>query len=355
MKRLLAALAAVSVLSLALGALPGPAGVFLPFAQDIARAKELSTRIATPTPKPVFPDAGGEAPLSADEFFPVTDPPVIPSLLFEAVPFHVTATPKPVIPDDSSWDVHESVTDPPVTDDSPDADDNDGGEEDPGGVPDEEGGVPPNDDGSPDSSDGDWGRPPHDEGDDDSRGPDRQYVITPEPDRGTEPPPATHNPESGGQYLTSEGPLFLSFRRDLTDRWYMFTPMDLSVDAEYRFPLIGSSRQVVGEARVRVASGLAIVNYYLTNGVRLDEEDEFFTFFPDIRSVRTVDPLELQDVKLEFGIPYGVATWLDSDPRVLLYINCPVSYSTGLSGLEAFSFDDPEYLQRVIELVKLMD
>lgn len=48
---------------------------------------------------------------------------------------------------------------------------------------------------------------------------------------------------------------------------------------------------------------------------------------PDIRSVKTVKPSQLSKVRLKFGVPYSVASWLNSDPRVLLYINCPVSYN----------------------------
>lgn len=177
-------------------------------------------------------------------------------------------------------------------------------------------------------------------------------------DRRTDSPTSkpTNKPRSGGgKYMTSEGPLFLSFRQDLTDEYYMFTPMDLSLDNEYHFPLIGSTSQVVGEAKVTVMSGLAIVKYYLVNGVSVDEKDEFFTFFPDIRSVTTVKPSQLSEVRLKFGVPYSVASWLNSDPRVLLYINCPVSYNAKSNALEDFSFEDPEYIRRVVELVRLMD
>lgn len=171
----------------------------------------------------------------------------------------------------------------------------------------------------------------------------------------TTPKPTNRQSSGGGKYLTSEGPLFLSFRRNLTDEYYMFTPMDLSVDGEYRFPLVGSTSQVVGEAKIKVISGLTIVTYSLIDGVKLNERDEFFTFFPDIRSVETVKPSQLKDVKLEFGVPYSVTSWLDSDSSVLLYINCPISYSSNLNGLEPFSFEDPAYLKRMVELVMLMD
>lgn len=177
--------------------------------------------------------------------------------------------------------------------------------------------------------------------------------LSPEPDKPTKKP--ENKPSSGKQYMTSEGPLFLSFRADLTDELYMFTPMDLAMDGEYRFPLIGSSLQVIGEAKVEVKSGMAIVTYLTVNGVKVDEKNEFFTFFPDIRGVSSVKPSQLQQVKLRFGIPYSVAGWLNSDSKVLLYINCPVSYKTDLKGLAPFAFEDPAYIQRVIEALALMD
>ena len=63
----------------------------------------------------------------------------------------------------------------------------------------------------------------------------------------------------------------------------------------------------MGEAKVTVMSGLAIVKYYLANGVSVDEKDEFFTFFPDIRSVTTVKSSQLGEVRLKFGVPCSVA------------------------------------------------
>lgn len=111
----------------------------------------------------------------------------------------------------------------------------------------------------------------------------------------------------------------------------------------------------MGEAKVNVMSGMAIVKYYLANGVSVNEKEEFFTFFPDIRSVITVKPSQMSEDRLKFGVPYSVASWLNSDSKVLLYINCPVSYNAKSNALEDFSFEDPEYIKRVVELVQLMD
>lgn len=269
MKRPLAALAAAVLLLLCFAAQTGNASAI-----DIGPVKMYKI-----TPKPVFPDGGGEAVPEVDEFFP---------------------DPTGGIPDNQSWEMHERVTATPkpvITDG--------GGEENV-----------------------------------------ERQTATPTPK-----PRST----GGGQYMTSEGPLFLSFRAKLTDKLYMFTPMDLSIDGEYRFPLVGSSLQVVGEATVMVQNGMTIVTYQVINGVQVNEKEEFFTFFPDILSVPSVERSKLQDVKLKFGFPYSVPNWLNSDPKALLYINCPISYKTSLKGLSPFSFEDPAYIKRVIAFVLLMD
>ena len=171
----------------------------------------------------------------------------------------------------------------------------------------------------------------------------------------TPPPTITKKPGTGGQLMNNEGPLFLSFLPDLTEKLLMFTPMDLTKDFEYRFPLIAKTSQVVGEAKVAVKSGMVIVTYLVVNGVKVNQKEEFFTFFPDIRSVPSVEPRKLQHMKLKFGIPYNIQSWLGSDPQVLLYINCPVSYKSNLPGLTSFSFQDPDYLDRMMATLPLMD
>ena len=183
------------------------------------------------------------------------------------------------------------------------------------------------------------------------------------PESNQTPPPPPGNPSTnvpqqslgGAKYMTSEGPLFLSFKPGLTNRIYMFTPMDLSLDGEYRFPLIGSTEQVVGEVKVVVLSGMVTVTYLVANGVKVSEKDEFYTFFPDLHSVRAVSASKLQNVKMKFGIPYNVTSRLNSDSKVLLFVNCAVSYKSSQKGLTPFSFEDPDYIRRVADLVQLMD
>lgn len=192
--------------------------------------------------------------------------------------------------------------------------------------------------------------------------PPPRVTLEPDPTKPprNETPKPTDKPTNkpslgGGQLMNNEGPLFLSFHPDLTKKMLMFTPMDLSVDGITTIQLIGNEKQVVGEAKVTVQTGMVIVTYLVVNGVKADEKNEFFTFFPDIRTVSSVEPRKLQDVKLKFGIPYNISSWLGSDPKVLLYINTPVSYKNNLAGLTAFSFQDEGYLERMMASLPLMD
>lgn len=155
--------------------------------------------------------------------------------------------------------------------------------------------------------------------------------------------------------MTSEGPMFVSFRNNLTDEPYMFTPLDLSTDGDYRFPLIGDFARVVGEVQVLVRSGMTNVTCHLNEGVTMDEKKAFYTFFTDIRAVKTIEPSKLRDVKLTFAFPYAVPILLQTDTKVLLYVNCPITYQQDQSALTSFSPQNPDYLDRMMALLPLMD
>ena len=175
--------------------------------------------------------------------------------------------------------------------------------------------------------------------------------VTPEEAK----PEGKKTSKAAGGRMTSEGPMFSSFHMGLTDEPYMFTPVDLSNDGEYRFALIGDFAWVAGEVQVLVRSGMTIVTCFPREGVTVDDKNSFFTFFPDIRSVQTIDPAKLKDVRLSFGMPYAVPALLRTDAKVLLYVNCPVSYQKDRADLAPFSVQDPGYLDRMTALLPLMD
>jgi hypothetical protein len=174
---------------------------------------------------------------------------------------------------------------------------------------------------------------------------DPQTPITP----GT---PKTKVPDAGN-FVTSEGPLFIMFRDDLTEGYEMFTPMDLSLDGEYVFPLVSNAMHTVGEVKVTVKKGLVTAHPQMFLGVKLT--DGILTFFADFRAVQTIKPKELKSVDIPFDLPVSIANRLGVDDKVLMYINCPVSYQSGAASIHPFSLEDPAYLERMYALIDLMD
>ncbi|MGI6739564.1 MAG: hypothetical protein ACOX54_09400 [Christensenellales bacterium] len=164
--------------------------------------------------------------------------------------------------------------------------------------------------------------------------------------------PKTKVPKSG-KFVTSEGPLFIMFRDDLTKGYEMFTPMDLSFDGEYVFLLVSNAMHTVGELIVTIRQGMVTVSPQMYPGVKI--KDGILTFFEDISSVSTIKPSKLKKVDIPFDMPVNVMSRLGVDNYVLMYINCPVSYKRNSEYITPFSLEDEYYLERMYELIDLMD
>ncbi|HHU03368.1 MAG TPA: hypothetical protein GXZ91_09635 [Christensenellaceae bacterium] len=164
--------------------------------------------------------------------------------------------------------------------------------------------------------------------------------------------PKTKVPKSG-KFVTSEGPLFIMFRDDLTKGYEMFTPMDLSFDGDYVFLLVSNAMHTVGELIVTIRQGMVTVSPQMYPGVKI--KDGILTFFEDISSVSTIKPSKLKKVDIPFDMPVNVMSRLGVDNYVLMYINCPVSYKRNSEYITPFSLEDEYYLERMYELIDLMD
>lgn len=149
----------------------------------------------------------------------------------------------------------------------------------------------------------------------------------------------------------SVGPHFRDVS-DITDKWYMFTPVDLSVDGIQTFDLIGGNMHVIGQVNVLVENGEVTVTYELANKW-IKVKSEFLTFFGSLDDVNTVDSIELTGYA--FGEPVSIADELGGDTKVLLYIRNGVVYDAMGMGIREFYHRNPEYLQYVEELKLLMD
>ena len=130
-----------------------------------------------------------------------------------------------------------------------------------------------------------------------------------------------------GNTACSIGPRFKD-ESGLTDKWYRFTPVDLSVDGVQTFDLIGSDAYIIGSVTVTVADGTVTIDCsYVSEDVKV--HSEFCTFLPSLGEITTVDPAQLPSY--DFGEAISIADALNGDTKVLLYICNMVDYHTDMA------------------------
>ena len=132
--------------------------------------------------------------------------------------------------------------------------------------------------------------------------------------------------------------LGLRFRDEspnLTDKWYMYTPVDLAQDGVQTFPLIASNVHIIGNVSVTVEDGKATVAYKLDTE-KIKVKEEFLTFFPDLESVKTVEPEELKEQGLVLGEPIHVAEQLHGADSVLMFLRLMIDYDIYADGVRRY-------------------
>ena len=153
--------------------------------------------------------------------------------------------------------------------------------------------------------------------------------------------------------LCAQGLRLRDIAPHITDNWQMFTPLDLTAAGEQRIPLIASNLYFVGEARVVVENGSAVVTYSVLPGV--DVSSEFLAILPNLDEAVTTDPAGLQAYRHAFGQPIPIESGPDGDTHVVLYIMNVVDYNSTVPNLRLFTDRNPAYLEAVRSYQALMD
>ena len=153
--------------------------------------------------------------------------------------------------------------------------------------------------------------------------------------------------------VCSMGIRFREMDEDLTDDWFMFTPIDLSVDGETTFDLIAGNAHKIGTVTVTVAEGTVTVSYELANKRYIKVVEEFMTILPSIEAVDVVDPDEMTPFAFDQAI--SIQDDLGGDTKVLLFMCNKVIYEEGTVGVKAFDDDGKAYVEFAEELKQLMD
>ena len=140
--------------------------------------------------------------------------------------------------------------------------------------------------------------------------------------------------------VCSFGPQFRELSPELTSKWYMFTPLDLSKDGKQTFDLIGGSVYRIGKVDVLVEGDSVTVTYKDRNR-HVWDYGQFLTFFADYDAVTTVNPDEIER-KFEFGRTYSIENDFGGDTEQLMFICNIVTFTDSNPGLDRFWINLPE-------------
>ncbi len=152
--------------------------------------------------------------------------------------------------------------------------------------------------------------------------------------------------------VCSSGIRFRDIHAASTDKWYMFTPIDISVDGEQVFDLIAGNIHVIGEVHVVVKEGTVTVTYELCSERDINVREEFLTILPSIEGVTDADIEKM--TQYEFGAPISIEEDLGGDTKVILYMVNTMIYEEDTPGIRLF-YDNEEYDAYVEQLKTLMD
>jgi hypothetical protein len=130
----------------------------------------------------------------------------------------------------------------------------------------------------------------------------------------------------------SYGPRFRDEMPELTDKWYMYTPLDLAKEGTLDVPLIASNRYRIGTAQVVVKDGQVSASYLVTAD-KVEVKEEFMAFLTWLEGLSSVEPEALADSAVPFGTPVAIAS-LGGDGQALFFMRLLVTYDIYADGVQ---------------------
>lgn len=150
---------------------------------------------------------------------------------------------------------------------------------------------------------------------------------------------------------STQGLRFRDVNPDLTNKWYMFTPVDLSQDGEQIIPIIASNCYYIGQVKLTVAEGQVTITSEILEDVTV--QSDFLTLFTGLDAVTMVEPAELAGQALPFGEAISLEETLgEGNTNALLYVHFVVDYHDHIRGIKRFWPQSDEYANLVQQLTE---
>ena len=146
---------------------------------------------------------------------------------------------------------------------------------------------------------------------------------------------------------------FRDLQNPITKEWYMFTPIDLSVEGEQTIDLIAGNMHEIGKATVLVKDGKVTVTTKVNSTRNIAYKEEFLTFVPALADLTALDFEAMTNYA--YGEEISIEEALGGDTKVLLLMRNRAWYPDNANGVNAFKGKGKAYNAYVEELKALMD
>jgi hypothetical protein len=104
-----------------------------------------------------------------------------------------------------------------------------------------------------------------------------------------------------------------------SDKWYMFTPFDASMNGSQTFELVAADSVIVGDVTLNIRDGYLTIDYTLKGGDAIRINLEFFTVLNRIGDLSSYEPEGLMAMKINRNTPINLYEKFGSDTHLVLY------------------------------------
>ena len=128
--------------------------------------------------------------------------------------------------------------------------------------------------------------------------------------------------------------------------WNRVTPVDLSKEGVFTYPLVASNQYTVGTATlVNGQEGQEVI--YRLSSSNINVHSESLVVYPDLEALRTGEHARFFD----FNKPIDLESYFGEDARVIIAITLKADYDADSTGISRFMADQ-KWIDQMMEMIK---
>ena len=128
--------------------------------------------------------------------------------------------------------------------------------------------------------------------------------------------------------------------------WNRVTPVDLSQEGVFTYPLVASNQYTVGTATLVNGEDGQQVNYKLSSS-KINVHSESLVVYPNLEALKTGD----HAVSFDFNKPIDLKSCFGDDAHVIVAITLKADYDADGAGVRRFSADQ-NWIDQMMEMIK---